>query len=76
VTTKTVSTFKRIDVEGIGTIGLTVVEHGDGQPYLVLHGGAGPQSVATFAQLLADQGNNRVLTPTHLASGAQFGRTR
>src|SRR5580700_1031091 len=48
---------------------LTVEERGDGQPYLVLHGGAGPQSVATFAQLLADQGHNRVLTPTHPGFG-------
>jgi pimeloyl-ACP methyl ester carboxylesterase len=69
VTTKAVTTFKRIDVEGIGTVELTVEEHGDGQPYLVLHGGAGPQSVATFAHLLADQGNNRVLTPTHPGFG-------
>jgi pimeloyl-ACP methyl ester carboxylesterase len=69
VTTNAVSTIKRIDVEGVGIVELTVEERGDGQPYLVLHGGAGPQSVATFAQLLADQGHNRVLTPTHPGFG-------
>ena len=69
MTTNAVSTLKRINVEGIGTVELNLEERGEGQPYLVLHGGAGPQSVATFAQLLADQGHNRVLAPTHPGFG-------
>src|SRR5256885_1185810 len=40
-------------------------EYGHGRPYLLLHGGAGPRSVAGFAQLLADGGDARVLVPTH-----------
>jgi pimeloyl-ACP methyl ester carboxylesterase len=59
------STTKTVNVTGIGTVELTVEERGDGQTYLLLHGGAGPQSVANFAQLLAEKGGNRVFTPTH-----------
>ncbi|MGX6606726.1 alpha/beta fold hydrolase [Micromonosporaceae bacterium Da 78-11] len=40
-------------------------EHGDGRPVLLLHGGAGPQSVTGFAQLLAAHAGVRVITPTH-----------
>ncbi len=40
-------------------------EQGQGRPILLLHGGAGPQSVAGFATLLAQKYGARVLTPTH-----------
>ncbi len=53
----------------LGPVDLTVEERGGGQPFLVLHGGAGPQSVATFAKLLADGSGGRVLTPTHPGFG-------
>lgn len=45
--------------------GLTVRfdERGSGRPVLVLHGGAGPQSVLGFAQALSTRA--RVITPTH-----------
>jgi pimeloyl-ACP methyl ester carboxylesterase len=42
-----------------------VTERGAGRPYLVLHGGAGPQSVGSFAALLAGSSPARVLTPLH-----------
>jgi pimeloyl-ACP methyl ester carboxylesterase len=48
-----------------GAVTVTTIEEGDGRPFLVLHGGAGPQSVARFADLLAGTGRARVLTPTH-----------
>src|SRR5262249_37720172 len=35
------------------------------QPFLLLHGGAGPASVGGFADLLAARWNARVLAPTH-----------
>jgi pimeloyl-ACP methyl ester carboxylesterase len=63
------STIKTLNVTGIGPVRVTVEERGDGRPVLVLHGGAGPQSVAAFAQLLADKGQARVLTPTHPGFG-------
>jgi pimeloyl-ACP methyl ester carboxylesterase len=65
MTTTAESTTKTVNVTGIGPIGVTVEERGDGQPYLLLHGGAGPQSVAKFEQLLAEKGGNRVFAPTH-----------
>lgn len=65
MTTTAVATIKTIDIRGIGPVELTVEERGAGQPYLVLHGGAGPQSVAAFSQLLGETGSSRVLTPTH-----------
>jgi pimeloyl-ACP methyl ester carboxylesterase len=43
---------------------LTVRDQGAGRPVLLLHGGAGPDSVAGFAERLAADGV-RVLTPTH-----------
>lgn len=35
------------------------------QPFLLLHGGAGPTSVADFGDLLAARTRSRVITPTH-----------
>ncbi len=69
MTTDAVSSSKTLNVAGIGPVGLTVEERGDGQPFLVLHGGAGLQSVAAFAALLAERGGHRVLTPTHPGFG-------
>jgi pimeloyl-ACP methyl ester carboxylesterase len=42
---------------------LRIDERGTGSPMLVLHGGAGPQSVAGFAQAMSTDAH--VLTPTH-----------
>jgi pimeloyl-ACP methyl ester carboxylesterase/mannose-6-phosphate isomerase-like protein (cupin superfamily) len=42
---------------------VTITDRGEGPAYLLLHGGAGPQSVAGFAELLAEHA--RVVTPTH-----------
>lgn len=63
--TTVVSTTKILSAPGIGAVELTVEERGEGKPFLVLHGSAGPQSVAEFAQLLVKRDNNRVITPTH-----------
>jgi pimeloyl-ACP methyl ester carboxylesterase len=69
MTTTATSTTKTLDVAGIGSVQLTLEERGDGHPYLLLHGGAGPQSVTAFAQLLAESNGNRVVTPTHPGFG-------
>jgi pimeloyl-ACP methyl ester carboxylesterase len=69
MTTTTGSAIKTIKIEGVGPVELTVEERGQGRPYLVLHGGAGPQSVSEFAQLLAEKDHNRVITPTHPGFG-------
>jgi pimeloyl-ACP methyl ester carboxylesterase len=69
MTTNADSMTRNLNVAGIGPVELTCEAQGEGQPFLVLHGGAGPQSVAAFAQLLAEQGSCRVLTPTHPGFG-------
>jgi pimeloyl-ACP methyl ester carboxylesterase len=48
-----------------GDVDLTFDEQGEGHPFLLLHGGAGPQTVAGFAGLLADQRPAQVITPVH-----------
>jgi pimeloyl-ACP methyl ester carboxylesterase len=48
-----------------GAVAVSTSQEGTGRPFLLLHGGAGPQSVAGFADLLAGTGHARVLTPTH-----------
>lgn len=48
-----------------GEVPVTVTERGQGRPVLLLHGGAGPDSVATFAELVGSRSARRVLTPTN-----------
>ncbi|MEU8843707.1 alpha/beta hydrolase [Streptomyces roseus] len=52
-----------------GTLDLTVDDQGQGRTYLLLHGGGGPQTVAPFARLLAEQRHARVITPVHPGFG-------
>src|ERR1700761_5994445 len=58
-----------VPVAGLGTVPVTVTTRGEGRPYLLLHGGAGPQSVDGFAELLAGSEPARVLTPVHPGFG-------
>ena len=58
-----------MDLAGIGPVATTVAEYGSGQPFLLLHGGAGPQSVAGFAEKFAAAHQVRVLAPTHPGFG-------
>ncbi len=69
MTTAARSSTKTLSAADVGPVELTVEERGDGQPFLLLHGGAGPQSVAAIAELLAEKGRNQVLTPTHPGFG-------
>jgi pimeloyl-ACP methyl ester carboxylesterase len=52
----------KTDVDGLD---VSVSDRGEGRVFLLLHGGAGPQSVLAFADLLAEEGHARVLVPTH-----------
>ena len=45
-----------VPVTGIDPVAVTVTDYGAGQPFLLLHGGAGRQSVTAFAGLLAYTG--------------------
>ena len=49
-----------------GTLDLSVrVDGQQGRPFLLLHGGGGPQTVTSFAGMLAQQRPARVFTPVH-----------
>jgi pimeloyl-ACP methyl ester carboxylesterase len=52
-----------------GDVPVTVTERGHGRPVLLLHGGAGPDSVAGLADLLAARLPLRVLTPVNPGFG-------
>jgi pimeloyl-ACP methyl ester carboxylesterase len=47
----------------------TWTERGEGHPFLLLHGGGGPQTVTGFADLLAAERHAHVITPTHPGFG-------
>jgi pimeloyl-ACP methyl ester carboxylesterase len=61
--------METVTVPGREPVTLTVDQSGTGRPILLLHGGAGPISVAGFARLLADREPVRVVTPTHPGFG-------
>ena len=52
----------------LGPVQVDVTEYGAGRPFLLLHGGAGPQSVTGFAEMLAAAGS-RVIVPVHPGFG-------
>jgi pimeloyl-ACP methyl ester carboxylesterase len=58
-----------LTLAGAGPLGVTIDDRGEGRPFLLLHGGGGPQTVAGFAELLAAKGPARVITPTHPGFG-------
>jgi pimeloyl-ACP methyl ester carboxylesterase len=55
---------------GVAPVEVTVADHGSGQPFLLLHDGAGPQSVTGFAEKFAAAHDVRVLVPTHPGFGS------
>jgi pimeloyl-ACP methyl ester carboxylesterase len=59
-----------VPVAGIAPVEVTVADYGSGQPFLLLHGGAGPQSVTGFAEAFASAYDVRVLVPIHPGFGA------
>jgi pimeloyl-ACP methyl ester carboxylesterase len=59
----------RIQVERIGTVEVSVTDSGEGNPFLLLHGGGGPLTVNAFGDLLATERPARVVIPTHPGFG-------
>ena len=53
----------------LGQVPVEVTDRGTGRPVLLLHGGAGPQSVGAFANRFAEANGVRVLTPVHPGFG-------
>jgi pimeloyl-ACP methyl ester carboxylesterase len=62
--------IRTVDLAGIGSVEVSVADYGSGQPFLLLHGGAGLQSVTGFAERFAAAHDVRVLVPTHPGFGA------
>jgi pimeloyl-ACP methyl ester carboxylesterase len=58
-------TTQTVDLPDLDVVELTLSDTGHGRPLLLLHGGAGPLSVAGFADLLTRSHEARVLAPTH-----------
>jgi pimeloyl-ACP methyl ester carboxylesterase len=54
-----------LDLPDVGPVDVTLVEHGRGRPFLLLHGGGGPLTVSGWAESFADAVDARVLAPTH-----------
>jgi pimeloyl-ACP methyl ester carboxylesterase len=63
------TTTHGLTVDGVGTVDVRVDEIGEGQPFLLLHGGAGPDSTGRFAELLAASTPARAINPTHPGFG-------
>ena len=59
------TTTDHVTVDSLGTVDVTVSERGQGHPFLLLHGGGGPQTVTAWADQLAGARHARVLTPVH-----------
>jgi pimeloyl-ACP methyl ester carboxylesterase len=63
------TTTLSVPLDHVGDVPVQVAERGTGRPVLLLHGGAGPQSVTGFADRFAASGDVRVLTPVHPGFG-------
>ncbi|MDH6120126.1 pimeloyl-ACP methyl ester carboxylesterase [Kitasatospora sp. GAS204A] len=59
----------RVNLPGTGPVEVPIAEYGSGQPFLLLHGGAGPASVTGFAEKFAAAHQVRVLVPAHPGFG-------
>ncbi|MEC3953258.1 alpha/beta hydrolase [Nocardia sp. CDC153] len=57
----------RIETHSLSTdsVEITVADLDRTRPFLLLHGGGGPQTMTPFADLLAERTHSRVLVPTH-----------
>lgn len=58
-----------LDVPSIGSVTVSYSDQGAGRTVLLLHGGGGPLTVSTFAELLAAEKDARVITPVHPGFG-------
>src|ERR1700678_4745579 len=58
-----------LNTDEAGPVEVTVGERGKGHPFLLLHGGGGPQTFTGFADLLASTRDARVIVPTHPGFG-------
>ena len=65
----TTTTTRTVTLSGVGPVGIAVSDYGDGQPFLLLHGGGGPDTMTGFGEVLAKSHDVRVVVPTHPGFG-------
>ncbi len=65
----TIATARTVTRPGAGPVEIAASDYGDGRPFLLLHGGGGPDSVTRFGELLANSHDVRVIVPTHPGFG-------
>jgi len=65
----TITTTCTVILPGADPVDVAVSDYGDGQPFLLLHGGGGPDTVAGFGELFAKTHHVRVIVPTHPGFG-------
>ena len=65
----TANTTRTVTLPDAGPVDVAVSEHGDGQPFLLVHGGGGPDTVTGFGELYAKTHDVRVIVPTHPGFG-------
>jgi hypothetical protein len=70
------TTTHTLDLAGVGPVDVTVDEYGEGRPFVLLHGGGGPDTVAGFAQRLATTHHARAINPFIPASAVLPARRR
>ncbi len=68
-TTEIRSLTFRLTTSGAGSVEVTATDRGEGNLFLLLHGGGGPQTMTGFAELLSNQKHARVIVPTHPGFG-------
>jgi pimeloyl-ACP methyl ester carboxylesterase len=56
---------KTVSLDDDGPVVISFEDAGEGSPYLLLHGGGGPDTMARFGQRFAESRPVRVLVPTH-----------
>jgi pimeloyl-ACP methyl ester carboxylesterase len=60
---------KTVGIDEVGPVEISLDDVGKGQPFLLLHGGGGPDTMTRFGQRLAESHEARVLVPTHPGFG-------
>ena len=59
------TTTKIVDLDDVGPVEISLDDSGEGNPFLLLHGGGGPDTMTRFGQRFAETRPARVLVPTH-----------
>src|SRR5689334_4080280 len=56
---------RTVTLDEVGPVEISLDDIGDGELFLLLHGGGGPDTVTRFGRRLAEARPARVLAPTH-----------